>query len=1283
MSTSRKKNPFSNSTSGGGGGSRPSSRASKSSKSGSRNSTPTPSDSNNNNASNSNNDLTDFFQDPRIFQGDVIDGAPPPMSPVSANTNNANSTSSTATGGGKGHVRKKSITSGISTLFRRQPSPDPYSMGASDSDSNAQQQQPQQWFARARTRTSSIGSQAEASDGSNHGRSPSVSRSTKSSKTKNSNTPPRSSSSSKRGLKQPPRSTSTPPDPPSSAPPAAGGSSSSAFVKVAKMTGRKKQEIPVTTNNNSNNNKTNSKSKSKIKSNKSTSPSVQDNDDEETNMAMPSFQYTDGTDDDYTRNGLSPTFTSEGSETYFDGDTATYFPSESQSLEYDYDEDDDDESDGHTNNNSSRRTGYNDTNNKNNNTTTKYKKKRSKTHNNDTTRLPRRYRGFSTSISSLFLDESIVCGALSCCGLLLSSRTEHLLNERNVKRGLTRRGSKQGGSRAPSRILGMSLLGTIVMVVVTYVVWGFGNQYVYDNEAGYTDDNVSSGNGNNNGGANNYNNNVERYANNDDGKKNYYDDAVDGAEEVEEEENAADVDDGVQDANDDAAQQADDAAAAAGDDAAAQDYYGNRKLDQVTKVDTKRELLTPSSPKKKHAFSGIMKMRDYREHVIDPVFGIATRAYSDLMGQFEEDNIIGGIPSTNKQITHRNLGNNNSSDEDIGSQARTVIIVVFLFMLGVVGRRRRMRTRFAILRSRAQDDHLYYASLLTNPSGSLATPDGTVMENFHEREDKYDGACSHTLFGCYPVDNQSAYYADYDDNDDDDSTTSEGQQQKKRKGGDFMNRTMDAVFSICCGIVCKCWCQVFSICALAQEAREARLLLPPKMQRIDLLTHQPFHEYAKDVNDVRRRFMTRASRTWLQHYAALSLLSRYILLGFLSTVLLVTMTMLLHGGFAWGDAMVLVATFVQSFLVLMVVFGIFHRSDLSLDAVIKFFAVGFVICVPVGFVLEGLVINGSVTILYGFYYFIKLFAGESFDAWIIDNHYVLWFVGELFNAYFVAALVEELCKYYGFRFIEHPDLLFLTGLDRSAQQTQTQGGKDAYKYDSQIVSDFSRSLDDDSDENKRRRKRDQNKLSLRKKDGEDDEEPELRTLQQQAAAITTGMISVAVGLTCAENFLYVFFIGGSSGDLGSVGQEVAVLLFRSIFPVHALAAAMQSINMIHKFIEQKHTEKKNIGVGRIIFPAVLLHGTFDAILMSINAYIEAKWDRYYEENDDMDDDAMIVPYNAALVNMFAWVGIIGVMAVSFGWYTLKNQYQMLALARIEQKSQPRSKRGGFDAPNLV
>ena len=78
-------------------------------------------------------------------------------------------------------------------------------------------------------------------------------------------------------------------------------------------------------------------------------------------------------------------------------------------------------------------------------------------------RLPRRYRGFSMSIPSLFLGKSIVCEALSCCGLLVSAQTEHLLNERNGRRGLTRRGvggadgrGKEGGRRAHSMVQGIA-----------------------------------------------------------------------------------------------------------------------------------------------------------------------------------------------------------------------------------------------------------------------------------------------------------------------------------------------------------------------------------------------------------------------------------------------------------------------------------------------------------------------------------------------------------------------------------------------------------------------------------------------------------------------------------------------------------------------------------------------------------------------------------------------------------------------------------------------------------
>merc|ERR1712037_833243 len=105
--------------------------------------------------------------------------------------------------------------------------------------------------------------------------------------------------------------------------------------------------------------------------------------------------------------------------------------------------------------------------------------------------------------------------------------------------------------------------------------------------------------------------------------------------------------------------------------------------------------------------------------------------------------------------------------------------------------------------------------------------------------------------------------------------------------------------------------------------------------------------------------------------------------------------------------------------------------------------------------------------------------------------------------------------------------------------------------------------------------------------------------------------------------------------------------------------------MIRKFIEEKHGGARNIGVGRIIFPAILLHGSFDAVLLAVNAYIESAWDRYYENGVLDDDEYFEKPYNALAVNLIAPLGIIGVMAASFGWYSYQNKSQMSRLANFD------------------
>jgi hypothetical protein len=717
--------------------------------------------------------------------------------------------------------------------------------------------------------------------------------------------------------------------------------------------------------------------------------------------------------------------------------------------------------------------------------------------------------------------------------------------------------------------------------------------------------------------------------------------------------------------------------------------------------------------------TGIFKIRDYQENLWDPLAAFVQNewyredheeldAVPDARHrQTEEQGYVAWddyLQNNNGNSNYNNQGNSNSNNDDggggtqsvsrkqperdIASNVRIALLFLFILFLGILGRRRRMRTRFYIVKARAQEDHLYYASSDAAAARRVAYDDS--------REDQYEGACSHTLCGCYPVDEVQVHD---DDEDEQVQVTDRGifRRKRKRHHEDIVARGFNCIMACCCGVLFKCWFQCLSICALAQEAREVRLLIPPRYQRIDFITHQPFHEYQEAVNNLRRGWLGKARRMSgiMPHFNALSRLSRYIIvIGFLSiSIIVATLIFNPRAAFSWQDAVVLTATFVQAFLVLFIVHWIFHKSDLSLDAVVKLFAAGFLIAVPTAFVFEGLLVNFVLFCAWIVYDFFSFIFGEDFGTWIFGHWRMIWIIGELFNAYVVAAVTEELCKYYTFRAVEHPDLIFLTGLQReSSDQRAVEGGLVKYPFASLQVQDFVRqqSTDDlstkshrsnaSSDRNSRRSKRSRRELLIEKTgttDGEwDEDEMDSRTHRQRAMAITTGMISVAVGLTCAENFIYIFVLGGALG--GSTSEEQhrgdlmeawVVLFFRSIFPVHALAAAMQSINMIRKFVETDDQNGHRIGVGRIILPAVVLHGSFDAVLMAINVFIETAWDKYLEENEGNIGDEE--PYNALAVNIVAWVGIILIMGAGLFWYYRENRKQRARLVVLEEEERIR------------
>lgn len=844
-----------------------------------------------------------------------------------------------------------------------------------------------------------------------------------------------------------------------------------------------------------------------------------------------------------------------------------------------------------------------------------------------------RYRGFSTSIKNLFLDETVVCAAMGCFGLILSNRTEYLLNLRNERRGALKRHQNIERKKLPSRIVAYGLLVTIILMFTTFVVWGFGSN---DNGLSAYNFDPYEVEGNGDFVNENYNQQQNEYQNG------YAENYAEAQNYEEEQQYDYDQENGD---------------------------YGNRRNRALEQ--------TQSVPGFEHPVHGIFKLRDLQENIWDPIIDFVQYEWhreDKLIKDDSQHRIRQMEDAYDYQSGQASSDSFGLFDSSVGNSVRVALLFAFMLFLGILGRRRRMRTRFYLVRARAQEDHLYYASTEAGQTRRVRYDSS--------REDQYEGACSHTLCGWYPAD-EAMTDADVVDSVEV-SDTGVFKRKKMPYHEDIVARTFNFIMDCCCGRFCKCWFQCLSICALAQEAREIRLLVPPRYQRIDFITHQPFHEYQKEVNDLRRGWLGKARKAvgFKPHWDALSQLSRYILVSFSFVVCVIVGTLLFNprAAFSWPDAVVLGATFLQAFLVLFIVHWIFHRSDLSLDAVIKFFAAGFLIAVPSAFLFEAIVMNSTLTVAWTIYEIFLSIGGEAASIWAFGNWRWIWIVGELFNAYCISAFIEEICKYFTFRTIEHPDLVFLTGLSRDTQDASAvEGGLVRYPFASHQVQELNKTnsfgemsaFSHRSRETRKSIKSQRNQLIERTGtvDGEfDEDENDVRTHRQRAMAITTAMISVAVGLACAENFLYVFVLGGAArSNANYADEELArpqnhlleewmVLFFRSIFPVHALAAALQSISVIKKFVEGAEDDGHRIGVGRILLPAVILHGTFDAILMVVNVYQETAWDIYLKDNNGVvgDDGG---PYNPATVDVIAWIGITSVMILGILWYYRENRMQ--------------------------
>lgn len=135
----------------------------------------------------------------------------------------------------------------------------------------------------------------------------------------------------------------------------------------------------------------------------------------------------------------------------------------------------------------------------------------------------------------------------------------------------------------------------------------------------------------------------------------------------------------------------------------------------------------------------------------------------------------------------------------------------------------------------------------------------------------------------------------------------------------------------------------------------------------------------------------------------------------------------------------------------------------------------------------------------------------------------------------------------------------------------------------------------------------------------------------------------------------------------SLGVEISTLLARSLFPVHPLCAAIQSIGVCKRDLEGD----TRVGVGRIISPAILLHGTFDFVLM-LAAYFEQRKNIKDNNDDDTnaapdaDDDADLASQLPALI-----IGLVLVIT-GYSYYVVQSRAQTQRLVAMDNAARDQS-----------
>ena len=120
---------------------------------------------------------------------------------------------------------------------------------------------------------------------------------------------------------------------------------------------------------------------------------------------------------------------------------------------------------------------------------------------------------------------------------------------------------------------------------------------------------------------------------------------------------------------------------------------------------------------------------------------------------------------------------------------------------------------------------------------------------------------------------------------------------------------------------------------------------------------------------------------------------------------------------------------------------------------------------------------------------------------------------------------------------------------------------------------------------------------------------------------------------------------------------------RSLLPIHPIAAALQSIGVIRRDVEGD----KSYGLGWIIFPAVLLHGSYDFALMLFEGL--QKIDSLAEDGDNNDDNKKGDGDTSELMETLVILCIaLAFVFTSITYYIIQSRLQKIRITNLDQQN---------------